>query len=262
LKLRVLTALALIPVVLGVVLCTSPWPFAIALLAVLILACLEGAALFGTSKPAAVFAGLFISVGLALLWHYEVRLLNGPAICVLGLIISVVGIAIAASKAPRWLSPLGAAWIAAPLFVLYLLHQGATFYQSLFMLKSPILLTLLPLWGGDTAAIFVGKAFGKHPLAPAISPKKTWEGSIANLVVCVLVAVPLSIWIGYGVVMGVLCGLAAGLFGQAGDLFQSSLKRKADVKDSGTLLPGHGGILDRIDSLLFTAPLVALILSM
>lgn len=150
-------------------------------------------------------------------------------------------------------------WIGGPLLGLIWLHRAAM-PSSFFEFRAPILLAFLPLWAGDTAAIFAGRAFGKHLLAPAISPKKTWEGSIANLLACMAVATPLATWIGYSWLTGLLCGLACGILGQAGDLFESALKRRSNLKDSGGLLPGHGGLLDRIDSLLCAAPAVALIL--
>jgi phosphatidate cytidylyltransferase len=121
-------------------------------------------------------------------------------------------------------------------------------------------MAILPLWAGDTAAIFVGRAIGKRLLAPKISPKKTVEGSIANLIACLLAAWGLGAWMGIPAAQSIACGLAAGTLGQAGDLFESWLKRRADLKDSGSILPGHGGVLDRIDSILFTAPAVAMIL--
>jgi phosphatidate cytidylyltransferase len=125
----------------------------------------------------------------------------------------------------------------------------------------PLLLTAaIPIWCGDTAAIFVGKAFGKHKLAPEISPNKTWEGAIGNLIACVCAALALGAIFHYQMLLMVLLGLNCGIIGQAGDLFESWLKRKADVKDSGNILPGHGGLLDRLDSLMATAPISLLIL--
>lgn len=118
---------------------------------------------------------------------------------------------------------------------------------------------IIPLWVGDSAAYFVGRAYGRHKLAPSISPNKTWEGAIANLVGCVAACAGLGYWLGVPLGLWIACGIATGILGQAGDLFESWLKRRADVKDSGALLPGHGGILDRIDSLLFCAPAVAAI---
>lgn len=143
-------------------------------------------------------------------------------------------------------------WVLVPLISLVKLHQASNTALQ-FDFHTPLLLAFIPLWAGDTAAIFAGKAFGKRLLAPSISPKKTWEGAIANFVACVLVAWGTAVWVGIGPAWGVLIGVITGVLGQVGDLFESGLKRQADVKDSGSLLPGHGGILDRIDSLLFTA---------
>lgn len=126
----------------------------------------------------------------------------------------------------------------------------------------PLLMTAaIPIWCGDTAAIFVGRAFGKHKLAPEISPKKTWEGAAGNFAACVLAAVILGSIFHYPMLPMALLGLNCGILGQSGDLFESWLKRKADMKDSGNILPGHGGVLDRIDSLMATAPISLLILS-
>jgi phosphatidate cytidylyltransferase len=125
------------------------------------------------------------------------------------------------------------------------------------------------VWTGDVAALYVGRSFGRHKLAPQISPNKTWEGSAASLagsllIAGALVAVsraledrsiftlhfagPLARWLGLAVVLN--------LFAQVGDLVESAIKRGAGVKDSGVMLPGHGGILDRIDALLLAAPVL------
>jgi phosphatidate cytidylyltransferase len=151
-------------------------------------------------------------------------------------------------------------WIGAPLIALVLLHGGA--WQTFdWNLHAPILMMFLPLWAGDTAGILVGSTLGRHPLAPNISPKKTVEGAIGNLLAATGAAVSLGPWVRASLPVALSCGLAIGILGQVGDLFESNLKRTANLKDSGSLLPGHGGILDRIDSLLFTAIPVALILS-
>lgn len=126
----------------------------------------------------------------------------------------------------------------------------------------PIVLTAaIPIWAGDTAAIFAGKAFGKHKLAPSISPNKTWEGSVANLLAAIGAAVTLGYFLKYPMDKMLLLGVSCGVIGQLGDLFESYLKRQAGVKDSGNLLPGHGGVFDRLDSLLMTAPFSYWILS-
>jgi len=118
------------------------------------------------------------------------------------------------------------------------------------------------IWCNDTLAYITGRLFGRRPLAPAISPKKTWEGAFGGIVgamAAVLVVkyywIPLLHW-GDAVALG----LIAGVGGEVGDLIESRLKREWGVKDSGHLLPGHGGILDRIDALLFVAPLFVLYL--
>jgi len=149
-------------------------------------------------------------------------------------------------------------WIAAPLVCIVLLKLPDT-PRPLFDWTTPVLLCFIPIWVGDTLAIFAGKAWGKHPLAPKISPKKTVEGGIANLVGCIGAAIGLSLLIGQPLIVGILVGLATGILGQLGDLLESAMKRSAGVKDSGALLPGHGGLLDRIDSILLSAPAVALI---
>ncbi len=116
-------------------------------------------------------------------------------------------------------------------------------------------LVVIACWATDIAAYFVGKAIGRHKLCPKISPGKTVEGAAAGMVAAVLVAATMGRWLGLPLVDGVLLGAILGVAGQLGDLFMSSLKRKAGVKDSGAILPGHGGVLDRFDSLLFNAPI-------
>ncbi len=120
-------------------------------------------------------------------------------------------------------------------------------------------LLLLTVWANDTVAYFVGRAFGRHRLFERVSPKKSWEGFAGGFVGSVLVAgagaVALPIpWLtaGYAVALGMLVGL----FGPMGDLVESLLKRDAGVKDSSAMIPGHGGFLDRFDSLAFLLPLI------
>ncbi len=121
--------------------------------------------------------------------------------------------------------------------------------------RNLVFLALFATFGSDTAAYFAGRALGKHKLAPSISPGKTWEGTIAGLLGAVIISLlftlswPLGLPIGYGT--AVVLGLVISVFGQLGDLVESLLKRNMGVKDSGRLLPGHGGALDRIDSVVF-----------
>jgi len=122
-----------------------------------------------------------------------------------------------------------------------------------------VLLTMACTMTGDTAAFLVGKAAGRHKLAEGLSPNKTTEGLIGGMVGSVLVG-GIAGWLLLGsVVFGLLVGAAAGLLGPLGDLFTSALKREVGIKDFGALIPGHGGILDRFDSLLFTSPVVVLL---
>lgn len=129
--------------------------------------------------------------------------------------------------------------------------------------QAPWLLVLLlaVVWLGDTAAYYVGCRFGRRKLAPQVSPNKTWEGAVAAFVAGGLSAVAWSWW-REGEIDWVLVGLAlaTSVAAQVGDLVESLIKRGAEVKDSGTLLPGHGGFLDRIDALLFAAPFWWLVL--
>ena len=137
--------------------------------------------------------------------------------------------------------------------------------------NGPSLLTYLlcVVWSGDTLALYIGRAYGRHKLAPELSPNKTWEGSVASMVGSILITLLLtflatllarrgSALLSYPgsvyrwIFLAVLLNIAA----QVGDLVESAIKRGAGVKDSGTLLPGHGGMLDRIDALLLAAPVL------
>ena len=138
--------------------------------------------------------------------------------------------------------------------------------------NGPSLVTFLlcAVWAGDTAALYVGRAWGRHKLAPTLSPNKTWEGTLASvagslLSTCALLGIAqlMQMWdvagLSYsGGVWWYWLGLAVvvNVAAQVGDLAESALKRSAGVKDSGSLLPGHGGVLDRIDALLIAAPVL------
>jgi phosphatidate cytidylyltransferase len=121
-----------------------------------------------------------------------------------------------------------------------------------------LIFMLAGTWACDTAAYFVGKSLGKRRLAPALSPKKTLEGALGGLLGSVLVSYLFALYIYPFLPLDrmLLLGLMVGVAAMAGDLLESAFKREAGIKDSSRLIPGHGGILDRIDSTLFTAPLV------
>ncbi len=122
--------------------------------------------------------------------------------------------------------------------------------------KQLLLFTLVLVWAGDTVAYFVGRSIGRFPMAPHLSPKKTWEGAVANLAGSVIVALIAQRWIDIPLHNLVGMAILANLAGQGGDLLESAYKRSAGMKDSGALLPGHGGMLDRIDALILAAPVV------
>lgn len=121
-----------------------------------------------------------------------------------------------------------------------------------------MLLTLLTVFATDTAAFFGGRTFGKTPLAPNVSPNKTREGAIIGMFAAVITCVVAATYLKIDAIMWetLILGAIIGLFAQLGDLVESRMKRKAGVKDSGFLIPGHGGILDRLDSIVFTMPAV------
>ncbi|MCC6484542.1 MAG: phosphatidate cytidylyltransferase [Armatimonadetes bacterium] len=116
---------------------------------------------------------------------------------------------------------------------------------------------LLTVWALDICAYLGGRAFGRIQIAPSISPKKTVEGAIVGFFAATGVGLLVAPWMGLGVWSGASLGAVIGLAGQAGDLFESAIKRELQVKDSGASLPGHGGWLDRIDSLLFACAVAA-----
>lgn len=110
-------------------------------------------------------------------------------------------------------------------------------------------------WASDTFAYFGGRAFGRTKLLPRVSPKKTREGALCGFIGCVLTVWLLgNVWLGYPVLPVLLLGIGIGIFAPLGDLVESILKRSCDIKDSGNFFPGHGGVLDRCDSLIFSVP--------
>jgi len=125
-----------------------------------------------------------------------------------------------------------------------------------------VFLVMLTIMISDTAQFYTGRAFGRRPLAPTISPKKTIEGAIGGFVFGTVALVVIGAWWApqLRIATRVVLGFAIVALGIGGDLFESFLKRRAGVKDSSALIPGHGGVLDRIDALLFAAPLYYLVL--
>lgn len=135
--------------------------------------------------------------------------------------------------------------------------------DGLYLRGGYIVISLLAaIWICDSAAFFLGTAFGKHKLFPRISPKKSWEGAISGLAFAIItMIIARIIFLDFlSVSSAVIIGIIVGVFGQTGDLVESMFKRDADVKDSSNIIPGHGGVFDRFDSLLYTAPAVWLYL--
>jgi phosphatidate cytidylyltransferase len=162
--------------------------------------------------------------------------------------------------APAWMwrgvRPNQTTWIGAAGFAV-LVPAGLA---MLALRPLEVLLVLVLVWIADSAAYFVGRAWGRRKLAPTISPGKSWEGAIGGLIGAVLYAIICGYFI-QGIAWAPFLAAAAllAMVSIVGDLFESAVKRQAGVKDSGTLLPGHGGILDRIDSATATLPLAALL---
>ncbi|MCU0640978.1 MAG: phosphatidate cytidylyltransferase [Candidatus Margulisbacteria bacterium] len=145
--------------------------------------------------------------------------------------------------------------------ILGMLYVGWFFSYLLFIRSLTdhggyLFFLLFTIWAMDTAAYLAGRVLGHTPLFPSISPKKTWEGAIAGFLVCLAAAAIFSqtaqLELGHALILGALIGI----FGQISDLIESLIKRDAGAKDSSDILPGHGGVLDRIDSFILTAPLM------
>ena len=146
---------------------------------------------------------------------------------------------------------------AIPMAVVYLALPLAALVQ-IRLLAGPqaVFFVMLTIMVSDTAQYYTGRTLGRRPLAPRISPKKTIEGAIGGFLVATAMFVGVGAWWApeMSVPVRLVLGLALVALGIAGDLFESFLKRRAGVKDSSNLIPGHGGVLDRIDALLFAAP--------
>jgi phosphatidate cytidylyltransferase len=260
---RALTAAAGIVLVLAVVAAPGLWPiWALVALAVAI-ASIELARL--PPQPRPFFAlGFLVTLGMGASCIAEGRLsalgaladVTSYYVVLPFTALGIIGASLLRRHPKSWLTgELASAWIAAPLISLAAVHADAKLSGPVgWSLASPLVWILATVWAGDTAGLFVGKAFGKRLLAPQVSPNKTLAGAYGNLGACLLVGGLLAPAFGLSPLAGLVGGLGAGVFGQLGDLFESWLKRGFGKKDSGAWLPGHGGLLDRIDSLLFAAP--------
>ncbi len=148
-----------------------------------------------------------------------------------------------------------------PIYVGFLLSHSILLRElgdgMLYEGRDWLIYAILVTFSTDTGAYFIGKALGRHKLLVTISPNKTWEGAVGGVLCAVAASCSICsiLEINIALVGQIALGILIGIFGQIGDLLESSLKRIAHVKDSGSILPGHGGLLDRIDSLIVTLPL-------
>lgn len=250
LRARVLTAALGIPLLLGVLWLGRLWW--LVLLAVLVsLAAHEFAGLVALAPRAEGVvraAGLGI-VLLAAAAPWDPRVWIAPVWVLALAALGLAPILRAAAPSAAGAVLLGAVYLGVPagLLARWRIEPGPAGF-------SLVLAFLLTIWINDIAAYFVGIAAGRHKMAPRVSPGKSWEGAIAGLGAGVLVAGAVAPWLGLPRAAALLWGAAAVVAAQAGDLFESALKRRAGVKDSGGLLPGHGGVLDRFDGILVAAP--------
>lgn len=227
-------------------------------------------------RPFAVAGGV-----VAALWLYTVTLLltigTGTPLLYLPLLVILMGIHVAElydSSTQQSVNGAFSTTVAALLYIAVpwsLMPLSAYGYSETGTLlghsfgdfsPGPVLALIILLWVNDTGAYLVGITAGKHPLFKRVSPKKSWEGFFGGLVFTLLAALVLPSFFGItGKAGWLLVALAVVVGGTFGDLVESMIKRKAGVKDSGKMIPGHGGFLDRFDSILFAWPLMFLILS-
>ncbi len=260
---RVLTAAALLVVFLGALLLLERRYFGSLVGAVLVLAGLEWARLAGLTARAALLYGAAIGASVVVIaWLPQAGPRASDALLAAGaafwLLLVPVWLRRGVERSGR-LALAGAGVVA-------LLLAG---FAALSLPPGQLLMVLGLVWVADTAAYFAGNAFGRRRLAPSISPGKTWEGVAGAAGACIIYAIIWALpgaslgpqvqgatWVPYLAGATVLCGVSI-----VGDLFESALKRRAGAKDSGVLLPGHGGVLDRLDSVLPTLPIAALLLN-
>jgi phosphatidate cytidylyltransferase len=261
LKKRVITGLWGIPLLIAAVWFDQPIPWFTLLVAIWgLLAAFEfykmGA---GAKIPPLTYFGLIWTLLFILSPHFNddfLRLTGQhlvPLLLTSAVVLSLIWLLLRPQKEGAFI---GWAWtIAGILYVGWFLSYLVAL-RGLDDGRNWVFLALFATFGSDTAAFFVGRALGRHKLAPRISPGKTWEGTIAGFLGAIIVSLlftmllPISYW------QAILLGFLVSLFGQLGDLAESLLKRNMGVKDSGRLLPGHGGFLDRIDSILFAGVVV------
>jgi phosphatidate cytidylyltransferase len=245
---RVLTAAALIPLVVAVVFLGNNWVFlgVVALIAVLCYIEYDAIAAgygFGAPGPLGYVAGLALLVSNSGTWLIVL------AAALAALLLSLRSRDLAHALPRAALLAMGVIYIFGTWWCAIPLHHLNPHW---------LMYALIVNWVGDIGAYYVGRKWGRHRLAPEVSPKKSWEGAAAAVASSALIGSAYLIYFVPGVTALEAIGLtaAANVAGQLGDLCESAMKRGAGVKDSGSILPGHGGFLDRVDSTLFTLPVV------
>ena len=254
LKQRVITALVIAPIVLALVFFTPDWLFAGAMLLMALAGAWEWSALTGYPDRISRLAMVALFALLSVAGWFLQRSFPYPQglmlYCVLALAwwsFSLVWIAGLRNEFPRAVKILCG--------VLTLLPSLAAVVGVRAVSPWYLLILLLLTTSADIGAYFAGRAFGRHKLAPLVSPGKTWEGVVGGVVAVVLVAAVASHWLAVAPAPFILICIGAALLSVVGDLSESLFKRQVGLKDSGTLFPGHGGVLDRVDSLTAAAPL-------
>ena len=264
---RAITAVILVPVLLIVLLVGGPLLVA-GILAITAFAAVEVFRLL-RSAGYPTFAMLGTALALVVVLDAAIPTVSGSGPLLIGVGIVLVAVASFSKIDPReglttWMATVyGALYVSLLSFVLRLGHAAPTIPQGAPLYghggeTAWILLLILSVWAYDTGAYLVGKRFGRAKFLTHISPSKTYAGLIGGIVATTVV-VALGLWaVGVSPIHAVVLGPLTALSAQAGDLAESVLKRAAGAKDSGTLIPGHGGMLDRVDSFLFAAPVVTL----
>ena len=254
---RVATAAVIVPFLAAVVLFGKGWPFSLLVLAAAMLCAAEYFRMFFPS-PWDRWTGVLAAV----LACASGSLLPFPA----ALSALLLCVAMAAFHYLPAEGPLAERARSAALSVLGVAYIGgflSTWPRTILLPGGEhwVLMGVGAVAAGDTLAYFVGRAVGKHPLAPRISPNKTWEGAAGGLAGSVLFGGVYAAFLLPGVPawFSLSASAAVGVAGQCGDLFESMLKRAAGVKDSGGLLPGHGGLLDRVDGIIAAGPVIHLL---
>ncbi len=267
---RELAAAVAIPIVLAILFFLPPLAFNLLVAAVTLAALWEFYRLAEKSglpvaKTVGMVFGAAFLLGWAALWGFDVLDRPGRTV-VLGALLLLVILACLAQLFARveLHVALGGAGGTVLGVLVVALPATAMCYLRIVSARAVLLLFLL-VWGCDSFAYYVGKNFGRRKLAPRVSPNKTWEGAIGGLIGAALIGAAAGTWWIFpelGPARAAVAGALATSAGQLGDLVKSVWKRGAGVKDSGSFLPGHGGFYDRIDSLLFAGPVLALFVSL